>query len=396
MSLSFSSKRTTEIPFAGIRKVLEKAVRLEQERIKVINFGIGRPNFDTPSHIKKAAAKALDEGAVHYTHNAGIPELRNALSKKILEDKGISYDPETEIMVTAGGQEAIYLSLQALIEPGDEILVPDPGFGPFFHSIKLAGGTAISIPLLEYENFAPNLERCQTLLTDRTRGIIVNSPHNPSGGVMDEKQLKAICDFAIHNNLIVFSDEAYDRILYPGHEFLSIAAFPGMKNRTIIWGSLSKTYAMTGWRIGYIAAHAELITGAVKVQQNLMLCLCSFAQAGAVAALTGPQDCVDEMVSKFYERRQVILDGIDAAPGLTNPTIPGGAFYVFARHDTADMNSETFADYLMDKVGVATVPGTTFGKNGEGYLRISYAMSLADCKEGVERVIGAMRELSGS
>jgi aspartate/methionine/tyrosine aminotransferase len=394
MSLPWVAKQMAAIPFAGIRRVFEKAARLEADGIKVIHFEIGRPDFDTPSHIKEAASKALEGGMVHYTPNAGIQTLREAVAESIEKYKGIHYNPLSEIMATAGGQEAMYLSLQAIIEPGDEILVPDPGFSQFNSCTKLAGGVPIPLPLLAAQNFIPDLEAAKKRITRKTKAIIVNSPHNPTGAVITAKQMETICQFANQHGLVVLSDEAYDRILFENADFISPAALPDMKQKTVMWGSLSKTYAMTGWRIGYLAGPKELIEAAVKIQQNLMLSLCSFAQAGAVAALKGPQECVDEMVAEFDRRRKVILDGIDRSPGLSCPTIPLGAFYVFAKHDVPGMDSDRLADYFLEQGGVAAVSGSPFGSGGEGFIRISYATAIEDCKEGMERITRLMTELT--
>jgi len=383
-----------EIPFSSIRRVFERAGRLASRGTRVINFGIGRPDFDTPGHIKAAAKSALDEGFVHYTPNSGVPALRQAIADSIRTYKQLSYDPETEIMVTAGGQEAIYLSLQAFLNPGDEILVPDPGYTQLASSVRLAGGKGLPVPLFSGDNFMPDLETAGRLISPHTRGIVVNSPHNPTGAVLDPDQIADIGRFAEAHGLVVFSDEAYDRILFPGADFSSPAALPGMKDRTVVWGSLSKTYAMTGWRIGYLAAPRELIAAAVRVQQNVLLSACSFAQAGAVAALTGPQECVGEMVAEFNRRRQIILDGIAHAPGLTCPTIPRGAFYAFVRHETPGMDSAALADHILDRAGVAVIPGTSFGAGGEGFLRISYATSQAECEEGMARIAEIMAGLA--
>ncbi|MBF0232413.1 MAG: aminotransferase class I/II-fold pyridoxal phosphate-dependent enzyme, partial [Desulfamplus sp.] len=259
----------------------------------------------------------------------------------------------------------------------------------FTSCVTMCGATPIPVPLVQENNFAPDLLAAQKLISQNTRAIIVNSPHNPTGGVLTRSQIIEICNFAEKNDLLIFSDEAYDRILYD-NEFVSPAAIDKMKKRTVIWGSLSKTYAMTGWRIGYIAAPAELVSNAIKVQQNLMLSLCSFAQAGAAAGLDGPQDVVDNMTSKFMERRRIILDGISDTPGLSCPVIPQGAFYVFVAHKVPGMNSEQLADRILDEVGVATVPGSYFGSKGEGFLRISYAASKEDCQEGMARIKNIM------
>lgn len=393
MGNALIADRMAKIPFAGIRRVFEKAARLEADGARVIHFEVGRPDFDTPQHIKTAAAEALDGGMVHYTPNNGIPALRNALAASIRTYKGIEYAPDTEIMVTAGGQESMYLTLQACLNPGDEVLVPDPGYTQFSSSVELVGAVPVSLPLREDDNFVPDLGVADKLITGRTRAIIVNSPQNPTGAVMDPEQMTAVCRFADAHGLIVFSDEAYDRIVFAEGTFISPAAVPGMKEKTAVWGSLSKTYAMTGWRIGYLAGPAELIRAAVKVQQNVMLSVCSFAQAGAVAALKGPQDCVRQMLAKFDQRRRVILDGIARTPGLSCPVMPKGAFFVFAKADVPGMDSMTLADYLLDEGHIAVVPGDPFGSRGKGFLRISYATSLADCKEGVDRLALAMKKL---
>jgi aspartate/methionine/tyrosine aminotransferase len=384
--------RMESIPFAGIRRVFDKASKLEAEGRRVIHFESGSPDFDTPAHIKSAAMKALEEGMVRYTPNAGIPVLREAMADSIRQYKKLIYDPNAEIIITAGGQEAMYLGLQATINPGDEVLVPNPGFGLFFSSIRLVGGTPISLPLNAESGFVPDFEQAKRLVSERTRAVIVNSPHNPSGAVWSAKQIEAVCEFAKEFNLLLFSDEAYDRMLYE-EEFISPAGMQDMKERTVILGSLSKTYAMTGWRIGYLAAPKEITDAATRVQQNLMLSLCAFAQAGAATALKGPQDCVDEMVSEFNKRRLVILKGIEQSPGLSCPVTPRGAFYFFVKHHVPGMDSAGVADYLLEESGVAVVPGTEFGPEGEGFFRISYARSMDDCKEGMDRIAEAMTRL---
>ncbi len=322
MTAPLVSSRLADIPFAGIRKVFEKAARLEAQGKKVIHFEIGRPDFDTPAHIKEAAKKALDKGFVHYTPNLGTLDLRQSLSESLKKYKNLTYDPLTEIMVTAGGQEAMYLSLMALLEPGDEVLIPDPGYSQFTTCVRLAGGVAVPYPLLLEENSAPDLESVEMLLSDRTRAIIVNSPHNPTGGVMTPQQVEGVCGFAKNYDLLLFSDDAYDRMVFEGSRFVSPASFPGMKDKTVLWGSLSKTYSMTGWRIGYLAAPADLVAGAVKMQQNVLLSVCSFAQAGAVAALQGSQECVETMVAEFERRRRVILDGLSCPGSLGSHRSP--------------------------------------------------------------------------
>ncbi len=396
MPKSLVAGRVAEIPFAGIRKVFEKAASMEANGQKVIHFEIGRPDFDTPSHIKKAAMEALESGMVHYTSNAGVTKLREAIAASIFDYKGIRYDPNSEVMVTAGGQEAMYLSLQSILEPGDEVLVPDPGYSQFYSCVRLLGGVVIPMPSLSNDNACPDLEAARALVTGKTRAIIINSPHNPTGGVLSGEQLERICNFAEEHDLILLSDEAYDHLIYDGVHFVSPASFPDMKKRTFIWGSLSKTYAMTGWRIGYLAAPAPVVAACIKIQQNLLLSVCSFAQAGAVAALEGSQDCVDAMVREFDQRRKIVLSALTRIPGVTCPTIPRGAFYVFVKHQVTGMDSMAIAEALLEKGAVALVPGSSFGFRGEGYLRLSYAASTEDCREGMARISRVMEELMDS
>jgi aspartate aminotransferase/aminotransferase len=369
---------------------------MESRGRSVIHFESGRPDFDTPVHIKEAANQALREGKVHYAPSAGDMGLREAISECLLKYKGVKYDPVSEIMVSAGGQEAIYITIQALIDPGDEVLVPDPGYGPFRSSIKLAGGVTVPLPFRSENSIALDLKEAEGRLTDRTKAIILNSPNNPTGGVLPADEVEKLCRFMKEKGLLIFSDEAYDRILYEGNDFLSPASVPGMKDRTIVLGTLSKTYSMTGWRVGYVAAPAEVLAGAIKVHQNAVLSICSFAQAGAIAALRGPQDCVDKMVASYGQRRKVILESIEKTPGLNCPIPPLGAFYVFAKHNVRGMSSEALSDHLLEKGGVATVPGSGFGDRGEGYLRISYARALEDCREGMARINRVMGELMNS
>jgi len=384
------ANRLDEIPFAGIRKVFQRANELEALGEKIIHFEIGRPDFDTPSHIKEAAKLALDRGQVHYAPNNGIPALREALAKRLKADKALCYDGEKEIMVTAGGQEALYLTFLSLLNAGDEVIIPDPSFGPFALAVQLAGGVPVKIPLQPEKNYAYDLVAAKQALSPRTKAIIVNSPHNPTGGVLTGEQVKLVADFALENDLILISDEAYDKMVYES-TFISPARFPGMKERTVICGTLSKTYAMTGWRVGYIAAPEAIIGAAVRLQQNIMLSLCTFAQHGAVAALTSSQDCVDTMMLEFARRRTLVLEMISQIPGLILEGIPKGAFYAFPRIILPNVTSAQVADYLLNTAGVAVVDGLAFGQGGNGHFRISYAVSYDDCRIGLERIAEAMK-----
>ncbi len=380
------------IPYAGIRKVFQKANELEAQGQKVVHFEIGRPDFDTPPHIKDAVKVALDQGHVHYAPNNGIPALRTALAMRLQTDKGLTYDSDNEIMVTAGGQEALYLTFLSLLNEGDEVIIPDLCFGPFALGIILAGGVPVRVPLQPDNNYAYDLTAAKQAVSPRTKAIIVNSPHNPTGSVLTKEQLAAVANFAITHNLMLISDEAYDKMLYEG-SYISPAGFPGMKERTIVCGTLSKTFAMTGWRIGYIAAPPAVIGAAVRAQQNVMLSLCTFAQHGAVAALTESQACVTAMMQEFARRRKLVLEMLRQIPGLELPGPPQGAFYAFPRITLPRISSAQVADYLLNQAGVAVVDGLAFGEGGNGHFRISYAVSYEDCQLGLERIAAVMNQL---
>jgi len=387
------AKRLDQIAFAGIRKVFEKANQLEAQGKKVIHFEIGRPDFDTPVHIKAAAKQALDKGLVHYAPNSGIPALREALAAMLKADKDLTYNPDTEIIITAGGQEALYVSFLSILNEGDEVILPDPCFGPFPLAVGLAGGVPVKIGLQPSQNYGYDWEAVKKALSPRTKAIVVNSPHNPTGGVWSEEQLKTVAAFACEHDLWLICDDAYDHLIYEGCH-LSPAKFPGMRERTILCGSLSKTYAMTGWRIGYIAAVEPIIGAAIRLQQNIMLSLCTFAQHGAVAGLTGSQDCVRTMAAEFARRRQLVLEMVRQIPGIELSGIPKGAFYVFPRITLPNITSAQVADYLLDNAGVAVVDGLAFGESGNGHFRLSYAVSYEDCREGLERIAAAMKVLA--
>ncbi|MDR3588908.1 MAG: pyridoxal phosphate-dependent aminotransferase [Negativicutes bacterium] len=391
--MNLVADKMKEIPFAGIRRVFEKAGRLEAQGQKIIHFEIGRPDFDTPAHIKESAKAALDKGFVHYTANNGLPALREALAMRLKTDKGLTYDPDRELIATAGGQEALYLGLLSILNPGDEVLIPDPCFQPFTLIVRLSGGVPVNVPLQADNHFAFDLAAAKKALTSRTKAIIVNSPHNPTGAVLTEAQTRELAAFAVEHRLLLISDDAYDRMVYNGR-FVSPAVFPGMKDRTIICGSLSKTYAMTGWRVGYLAAPEAVIDAAHRLQQNILISLNTFAQYGAVTALTESQACVDDMMTQFDRRRRLVLDMIDSIPGLDLENSPQGAFYVFPRITLPDLTSAQVADYLLDNAGVAAVDGSSFGEGGNGRLRISYATSYEDCQEGLERIHRAMEQLA--
>lgn len=389
-----TGRRMDRVPYAGIRKAFEKATELAARGVKVIHFEIGRPDFDTPLNIKEAAKSALDQGFVHYAPNAGVPALREALARSVKEHKGIDYTADKEIIVTAGGQEALYLTFMSILDPGDEVLIPNPAFGTFPTAVHLAGGVPVAVDLVPADNFMLDLEVAAKAITPRTKAMIVNSPHNPTGSVLTREQLEKIAAFATRHNLILVSDEAYDRMVYDGHTHHSPASLPGMRERTIVCGSLSKTYAMTGWRIGYIAAPEPVVSAAIRVQQNVMLSLCAFAQIGAIAGLTQSQTFTEKMMQEFGRRRKLILEMLKQVAGLELESASNGAFYFFPKIILPGITSAQLADHLLENAGVAVVDGAVFGSNGNGHLRISYSCSYDDCREGMERLAVAMSALA--
>lgn len=387
----YEPAKMKQIPFTGIRRMMEKANKLAAEGHKIIHFEMGQPDFDTPANIKEAAKRALDQGLTSYTSNYGIPALRNAIADKLQRMNGLTVDPNTELMVTTGGEEAVAAAIFALAEKGDEVLVPDPGYIPYSSLIKLAEAVPVPVPLNEKDNFCFDFEALERLVSPKTKLLILCSPGNPTGTMMSQEQLERLAAFCKEHGLLVLSDEAYEQVLYDGNRHISIASLPGMKERTITVQSFSKTYSMCGWRVGYLAAPPELMRILIRAHQTVVMCACSFAQAGAAEALTGPQDSLYEMLKEFDRRRMLVYQGLlDAGIPCRKPQ---AAFYVFPDIREFGMTSVEFADLLLDKYGVATVGGAEFGAEGEGHLRISYATSYEDCQEGVRRIRQCVEDL---
>ena len=384
------SERTLAIKSSGIRRLFD----LAQRTPGVISLGIGEPDQDTPVHVKEAAKKALDEGYTHYTPNAGFPDLREALAEKLRLDNGIDVAPDEVIVTGGGGTGALMLSALCLINPGDEVLLPDPGFVVYEAVVLMAGGKPVYVPLKEEDGFRMLPSEVEKRITSKTKCIIVNTPSNPTGGVLEEEDLKGIADLAVKHDLYVISDEVYEKLVYDGHRHLSIASLPRMKERTVTVNSFSKTYAMTGWRIGYAAAPKELIDQMVKLQQFTMVHAPAVSQRAALAALKGPQDFVKEMAEEYDKRRRFIVDRLNSIGGLSCLR-PKGAFYVFLNIKKLGMRSEEVAMALLERAKVVTVPGVAFGPGGEGYLRISYSRPIDQLEEACSRIEKAIEELKG-
>jgi len=365
-------------------EVLAKARALEALGKEIIHLEIGEPDFDTPQHIVEAGVDALRNGFTHYGPTPGLPQLREAIARNSREVRGLDLDP-AHVVVTPGAKPIMFYVLLALAEPGVEVIYPNPGFPIYESMIKFTGATPVPMQLLEDKAYHPDLDDLAKKITDRTRLIILNSPENPCGSALTRDELGTIANLAIRRDgLYVMADEIYKDILYTG-EHHSIAAFPGMADRTIILDGFSKSYAMTGWRLGYGIMPQELVPHIVKLAVNSVSCAASFSQIAAVAALDGPQDDVQQMVAEFAQRRRLITDGLRAIPGINCPE-PEGAFYAFPSIKGTGMSSGEFEERAMSEAGVALLAGSAFGEFGEGYVRLSYANSQENIQKALENL----------
>jgi aspartate aminotransferase len=381
------SRLGTETAF----EVLARAKKLEAAGRRIVHLEIGEPDFDTPSHIVQAAIEALQQGWHHYTPAAGLLPLREAIAQDAGRRRGISVHPE-EVVVTPGGKPILFFTLLALAEPGCQVIYPDPGFPIYESMIRFAGAEPVPVPLREELDFRVDAGELAGMIGPRTRLIILNSPNNPTGSVLDQADLEAIAEAVRdRDDLLVLSDEIYSRILYE-EEHRSISTLPGMRERTIILDGFSKTYAMTGWRLGYGVMPAGLAGHITRLMINSNSCTAAFTQQAGVAALKGDQDPVDQMLQTFRRRRDQVVRLLNNIEGV-NCRTPPGAFYVFPSIAGLAISSAALADLLLEKYGVAVLAGTAFGRYGEGYLRISYAASLELLEEGIEQIAEACRAL---
>lgn len=364
--------------------VLMRARALEAQGRSVIHLELGEPDFPTPPHIVEAAKKALDEGWTHYGPTAGLPELREAIAARVSATRGIAAGPQN-VSVVPGGKPIMFFTLMALLEPGDEVIYPNPGFPIYESMIRYLGAKPVPVPLEEKRGFSFDLNLFGGLLTPKTKVVILNSPHNPTGGMIPPEDLGRIAELLRDRDVMVLSDEIYSQIVYTGETPVSIARFPGMLEKTIILDGFSKAYAMTGWRLGYGVMPTWLVDAVTKLMVNSNSCTASFTQRAGVAALTGPQDSVAAMVAEFRRRRDVICKGLNGIPGF-RCAVPSGAFYAFANVTGAGIESKELADLLLREGGVAGVNGGCFGAYGEGYVRFSYANSLPNIVEAIERI----------
>lgn len=372
--------------------VLAQVNALKAQGRDILSFGLGEPDFDTPGHIREAAKKAIDEGFTHYGPSNGLPELRDAIAQYIQRTRHIPCSPE-EVVLTPGAKPVLFDAMMALINPGDEVIYPNPGYPIYESVIDWIGGKSVPLPLLEEKNWNFTIDDLARLVTPKTKGIVLNSPGNPCGNLLTKELMRDVAQLAADHNLYVFSDEVYSQIIFD-QEFYSPASFPGMKDRTIIVDGFSKTYAMTGWRLGYGVMRPDLAKQVAKIETNIDSCTCTFTQIAGFHALTGPQHESEYMTQQFRERGKAITDGLNAIDGV-RCLPPGGAFYVFPNVSGACSrlglaNANQLQQALLEQAGVAVLPRTCFGRKNEGenqeYLRLSFATSLENIREGLRRM----------
>ncbi len=383
------AKRMQRLGTETAFEMLAKARALEAQGKNIVHLQIGEPDFDTPVNIRDAAKKALDDGFTHYSSSAGLLQARQAIAKHVTETRGVNVNPEM-VIITPGGKPIMNFVLTACVDEGDEVIYPNPGYPIYESVIDFIGAKAVPLPLKEERGFSFDLEDLRKLITPKTRMLILNSPQNPTGGLLGRDLLKGIAELCIKHDLIVLSDEIYGRIVYGAAEHVSIMSFPGMAERTVMLDGFSKIFSMTGWRLGYGIMNEELAKLVAKLQINVTSCAASFTQIAGIEALNGPQEPMLNMVAEFQKRRDFIVDGLNRLPGFRCHK-PDGAFYVFPNIEGTGRKSRELAEMLLYDAGVACLSGTAFGKYGEGFLRFSYANSIPNITEGLKRIEKALK-----
>ena len=371
-----------QIPPSGIRKFFDLVAEMDSP--DVISLGVGEPDFDTPWHVREEGIYALTKGRTYYTGNAGLKELRQEIAGFMYRHYGLSYDPLHEIIVTVGGSEAIDLCFRAMLEEGDEIIIPEPCFVSYKPCAILAGATPVTIDLKAENNFVLTPEELEAAITEKTKMVFISYPNNPTGAIADREQLQAIADVVIKHDLFVLSDEIYSELTYSDEPHVSIASLPGMRERTIVVNGFSKAFAMTGWRLGYVSGPERIIAQMLKIHQFAIMCAPTNSQYAAIAAIKNGEDDIRFMRAEYNMRRKYLLDRFE---NLGIPCFEAkGAFYLFPCIKKFGMTSEEFAEKLLDEQKLAVVPGSAFGNSGEGYLRISYAYSMKSLKKAMDRI----------
>ena len=382
--MTYLASRQANLGTETAFETLAKAKELERQGKSIIHLEIGEPDFDTPLHIRDAAKKALDDGFTHYGPSAGQLELREAIAKHQTERQGYEISSDN-VIVTPGGKPVMFFTIMALVEEGDEVIYPNPGFPIYESMIRYMGGTPVPMQLNEDAGYNADVDNLESLVTPRTKLMIVNSPNNPCGSVIPEPDLQRLAEIAIDNDIIVMADEIYKDMYYGDQEHVSITKFPGMRERTVILDGFSKSYAMTGWRLGYGVFPDFLVEPVVRLMTNSVSCTSVFSQMAAIAALEGPQDSVGMMMEEFTKRRDLVVAGLNSLPGITCPE-PKGAFYAFPNIKGTGLSSKEFAEKAMYEAGVALLAGTAFGSFGDGYVRISFANSQENLREAIQRL----------
>ncbi len=392
MGLSLAQRMSrlgTETAF----EVLARARELEAQGRHIIHLEIGQPDFFTPKHIVGEAKKALDEGKHGYTPSPGLPELRDAIAEYVQQTRGFTCTRDN-VVVTSGAKPVMWYLMLAVLEPGDEVIYPNPGF-PIYESVaNFMGATPVPLPMLEEKDFAFSLDDLRERITDKTKLLILNTPGNPTGGVLSREMIEGIAEVCREREFWILSDEIYDQLLYDGREHFSIAEIEDMRPRTVILNGFSKRYAMTGWRLGFGVMPEWLTPHISRLVTNSDSCAANFSQWAAIQAIRGPQEEVQQMIRTFAQRRDVLVEGLNEIPGVSCRT-PGGAFYAFANVKSFEIDSKRIADYLLEQCGVACLDGKCFGGYGDGYLRFSYANSVEEIREALHRVREGLAKLPG-
>ena len=382
------SHRITGMAGSATVQVMNKARALKQQGIDVMDLGGGDPDFNTPQHIEKAGIESMQSGFTHYVASSGLPELRKAIARKLSQDNGVEVDPDKGIIVTPGGKLALYATLLTLINEGDEVILPEPAWVTYRPIVQLGDGVTVPLSLTAENGFQLTAEALNSLITPRTKAIVLNTPSNPTGKVMTREELEIVAEAARQNDLYVVSDEMYEKIIFDGREHVSIASLPGMAERTVIINGMSKAYAMTGWRLGYLAGPVQIVKEIGKIQEQTATCAPSFVQVGGIAALEGPQEPVARMTAEYERRRNFFIDMLNDIPGVTCFK-PEGAFYAFPKFDLG-MSSIQLAELLLEKARVAGTPGSAFGEAGDGHVRFSFATSPEVLETSARRIKEAL------
>ncbi|WP_328620079.1 pyridoxal phosphate-dependent aminotransferase [Streptomyces sp. NBC_00354] len=383
------AQRLSQVERSATVAMLDTVHRLRATGVEVLDLGGGEPDFETPPHIGAAATRALQEGDTHYTPSRGLPELLRAIAAKLSAENRITVDPAAGVIVTPSAKHALFVALMTVLDPGDEVIVPTPAWVSYAAMAGLAGARAVSAELRAEDGFRITRRLLESCVTARTRAVLVTTPNNPTGRVLDLAEAADIVAFAVDHDLVVITDEIYEKIVYDGREHLSIASLPGAADRTLTVNGFSKGYAMTGWRLGYLAGPEALVTPALKVHEHTVSCASSFVQRGGIAALTGPQDGVHAMAKEYEARRDLVVGALNALPGVSC-ALPEGAFYAFADIRATGLTSAEFAQWLLAQTGVVVAPGTAFGAGGEGCVRLSFAASRSVLERAAERMASAL------